>query len=103
MTKYSSAPKASSAKAFRLLCIVILFLSLTHRVSAQEVPTKTIYFLAGPKDHVGGEGTGRHETRRDLLVLQQCIDSAINIKGVKIKTKFLYEREALIINEMTTS
>ncbi|HMH22382.1 MAG TPA: hypothetical protein VK563_11425 [Puia sp.] len=100
MTKYTPAQKALSTGSSGLLCIFVLFLSLTHRVSAQEAPTKTIYFLAGPKDHVGGEGTGRHETRRDLLVLQQCIDSAINIKGVKIKTKFLYERDALNIDDM---
>ncbi len=99
MTNYTSTLKALSARLFRLLCF-ILFLAITYRVSAQEVPTKTIYFLAGPKDHVGAEGTGRHETRRDLLVLQHCIDSAINIKGVKIKTKFLYQRDALNIQDL---
>ncbi len=65
-----------------------------------QVPTKTIYFLAGNKDHVGAEGSGRHETRRDLLVLQHCIDSALNIKGVKIVTKFLYMRDALNIEDL---
>jgi len=99
MTNYIPTLKTSSAKLFRLLCF-ILFLAITCRASAQEASTKIIYFLAGPKDHVGPEGTGRHETRRDLLVLQHCIDSAINIKGVKIKTKFLYQRDALNIQDL---
>ncbi len=73
-------------------------LMLSQPVFAQ-VPTKVIYFLAGPKDHVNEEGSGRHETRRDLLVLQHCIDSAINIKGVNIKTKFLYMRDAINIDD----
>jgi len=67
---------------------------------AQNVPTKVIYFLAGPKDHAGPEGSGRHETRRDLLVLQHCIDSISNVKGVKILTKFLYSRTALDVADM---
>jgi hypothetical protein len=68
--------------------------------SAQNVPTKVIYFLAGPKDHAGEEGSGRHETRRDLLVMQHCIDSISNLKGVKIITKFLYKRSALDIEDL---
>lgn len=67
---------------------------------AQNVPTKVIYFLAGPKDHAGPEGSGRHETRRDLLVLQNCIDSIANVKGVKIITKFSYKRTALDVEDL---
>ncbi|MEI9946272.1 MAG: hypothetical protein WDN26_18885 [Chitinophagaceae bacterium] len=56
--------------------------------------------MAGPKDHVGKEGTGRHETKRDLLVLQHCLDSVANIKGVKIVTKYIAERTALNIEDL---
>jgi len=73
-------------------------LALTQPAAAQV--TKTIYFLAGAKDHVGAEGTGRHETRLDLVVLQHCLDSATNIKGVKIITKLLYKRDALNIEDL---
>lgn len=69
-------------------------------LKAQNLPTKVIYFLAGPKDHAGEEGSGRHETRRDLLVLQHCIDSISNVKGVKIITKFSYKRSALDIEDL---
>lgn len=78
---------------------LIFAISLTNQAVAQE-KEKLIYFLAGSKDHVGGEGSGRHETRRDLLVLQHCIDSVINIKGVKIKTRFVYERDAINIGDL---
>ncbi|PJJ83098.1 hypothetical protein [Mucilaginibacter auburnensis] len=81
--------------------VAILFLLCSYsNVNAQSVPTKTIYFLAGPKDHAGEEGSGRHETRRDLLVLQHCIDSISNLKGVKIVTKFSYKRDALNIDDL---
>ena len=84
---------------YRLLVMLIIFgFTGFNAASAQE--TKVIYFLAGLKDHVGGEGTGRHETRRDLLVLQHCIDSLTNVKGVKIKTKFLYGRTAVDIEDL---
>ena len=81
------------------MCAVLCSILGTN-ASAQNVPTKVIYFLAGPKDHAGEEGSGRHETRRDLLVLQHCIDSISNLKGVKIVTKFLYKRTALNIEDL---
>lgn len=62
---------------------------------AQE--TKVIYFMAGLKDHAG---PSRHETEKDLLVLQRCLDSVSNITGVKIETKFIYGRTALDIEDM---
>ena len=74
-------------------------LALTQPVLAQT-PTKTIYFLSGLKDHVGAEGTGRHETRLDLVVLQHCIDSLANVKGVKIITKFIDKRTALNVDDI---
>ncbi len=74
-------------------------LALTQPVWAQ-VPTKTIYFLSGIKDHVGAEGTGRHEVRLDLVVLQHCIDSIANVKGVKIITKFIDKRTALNVDDI---
>jgi len=82
--------------AFVLLCIG----SASFNAFAQNVPTKVIYFLAGPKDHAGEEGSGRHETRRDLLVMQHCIDSISNATGVKIITKFSYKRTALDIEDL---
>lgn len=82
------------------VCILVLASGSGYKASAQAVPTKVIYFLAGPKDHAGDEGSGRHETRRDLLVLQHCIDSISNAEGVKIVTKFSYKRTALDIEDL---
>ena len=82
------------------ISIYVLLLACGLHTQAQNVPTKVIYFLAGPKDHAGDEGSGRHETRRDLLVLQHCIDSIANVKGVKIVTKFSYKRSALDIEDL---
>lgn len=82
------------------VCGLVFATLSSYNASAQAVPTKVIYFLAGPKDHAGEEGSGRHETRRDLLVLQHCIDSIANVKGVKIVTKFLYKRSALDIEDL---
>lgn len=87
-------------KAVKIACAFLMLGSLSFQLSAQNVPTKTIYFLAGPKDHAGPEGSGRHETRRDLLVMQHCIDSISNATGVKIKTKFSYMRTALDIEDL---
>ena len=72
------------------VCGLVFATVSSYNASAQDLPTKTIYFLAGLKDHAGEEGSGRHETRRDLLVLQNCIDSISNAEGVKIVTKFSY-------------
>src|ERR1044071_6143688 len=80
--------------------IIVCLLSITCSIGTQaqnEVPTKVIYFMAGVKDHAG---PSRHETEKDLLVLQHCIDSISNIKGVKIVTRFIYKRTALDINDM---
>src|ERR1700704_2653762 len=102
MTKYRSTSNVFPARIFRMLrtaALLIFATSVSNQSIAQE-KEKVIYFLAGPKDHAGGEGSGRHETRRDLLVLQNCIDSVTNIKVVKIKTRFLYERDAINIDDM---
>ena len=80
------------------LLLTIAFTCFIAGASAQT--TKTIYFLSGPKDHVGPAGTGRHETGRDLLVLQHCLDSVANLKGVKIVTKYLDERSGIDINDL---
>jgi hypothetical protein len=87
-------------KVVKTAFALLLLVSLSFHASAQNVPTKTIYFLAGPKDHAGPEGSGRHETRRDLLVMQHCIDSISNATGVKIITKFSYMRNALDIEDL---
>ncbi len=78
------------------ILILIIFLGLPLKeASAQS--TKVIYFMAGLKDHAG---PSRHETEKDLLVLQRCLDSVSNVKGVKIVTKFIYGRTALDIEDM---
>lgn len=78
--------------------IGLLICLISTAVMAQKtVPTKIIYFMAGTKDHAG---PSRHETQKDLLVLQHCIDSITNITGVKIETRFIYERQALDIKDM---
>jgi len=102
MTTYKSTDNVSPARIFRMLCTAALLIFATglgNQSMAQE-KEKIIYFLAGPKDHAGGDGSGRHETRRDLLVLQHCIDSITNIKGIKIKTKFLYERDVINVDDL---
>lgn len=70
---------------------------LTGVYAQKKMPTKVIYFMAGPKDHAG---PSRHETEKDLLVLQHCLDSVSNITGVKIATRFIYKRTELDINDM---
>jgi len=87
-------------KTIKVSFALLLLGSVSFQVLAQKVPTKVIYFLAGPKDHAGDEGSGRHETRRDLLVMQHCIDSISNATGVKIVTKFSYKRTALDIEDL---
>jgi len=79
---------------FAFTCIV-LACCICRPAAAQT--TKVIYFMAGTKDHAW---PSRHETEKDLLVLQRCLDSVTNIKAVKIVTKFIYERSALDINDM---
>lgn len=86
------------SKTIMSILFIIAFNCFFTSASAQT--TKVIYFLAGPKDHVGAEGTGRHETKRDLLVLQRCLDSVANLKGIKIVTKYLAERTALDIEDL---
>jgi hypothetical protein len=78
-----------------VLTALFAFLLSDYAASAQT--TKVIYFLAGPKDH---GPPSRHETEKDLLVLQRCMDSVSNVKGVKVVTKFLYKRTALDINDL---
>jgi hypothetical protein len=79
-----------------IACLLSVFCFIN--VWAQKaVPTKVIYFMAGIKDHAG---PSRHETEKDLLVLQRCLDSISNIKGAKIVTRFIYKRTALDINDM---
>jgi hypothetical protein len=79
-----------------LLC-GFLFCCSGRLFAQKEMPVKVIYFMAGVKDHAG---PSRHETEKDLLVLQRCLDSVTNIKGVKIVTRFIYKRTALDINDL---
>src|SRR5690606_2236280 len=82
------------SKGFLLVLAVFLRPSLR---AALAHPTKLVYSMAGLKDHAG---PSRHETEKDLLVLQRCLDSVSNINGVKIVTKFIYGRTALDIEDM---
>src|SRR3984957_9516651 len=69
----------------------------TSQAAAQEQKQKVIYFLSGLKDHAG---PGRHEVAKDLLVLQDCINKAYKIKGVKIVTKYIDARSALNVEDI---
>ena len=69
----------------------------TSQAYAQEQKQKVIYFLSGLKDHAG---PGRHEVAKDLLVLQDCLNQAYNIKGVKIVTKYIDARSALDVEDI---
>jgi hypothetical protein len=80
-----------------LIAFLLSFMCSISARAQKEVPTKVIYFMAGIKDHAG---PSRHETEKDLLVLQRCLDSVSNIHGVKIVTRFIYKRTALDINDM---
>ena len=89
-----------ATKTMSLFVAFSCFLININQASAQATSaqtTKVIYFMAGVKDHAW---PSRHETEKDLLVLQRCIDSINNIKGVKIVTRFIYKRTALDINDM---
>src|SRR6476620_5946617 len=98
MKNYNSGGFITTNFAIKTILVCWLSLCSFGRLFAQkEVPTKVIYFMAGVKDHAG---PSRHETEKDLLVLQRCLDSVTNIKGVKIVTRFVYKRTALDINDM---
>lgn len=94
--KYVEMVRQRSLLNCRLALLIFAgCLYAAHPAMAQ--PTKVIYFMAGPKDHAW---PSRHETEKDLLVLQRCLDSVTNIKGAKIVTKFIYKRTALDIEDM---
>ena len=83
------------------LLVAVVFACLSHganQAHAQEQKTKVIYFLSGLKDHPAG--VGRHEVAKDLLVLQDCINQAYNLKGVKIVTKYIDARSALDVEDI---
>src|SRR5215469_2693428 len=80
--------------------VVFACISLgTNQAFAQEQKQKVIYFLSGLRDHATGAG-GRHEVAKDLLVLQDCMNNAVNIKGVKIVTKYIEARSALDVEDI---
>ena len=98
MKKYNHGNFIQPKIITKVIIVYLLSLSCSAGVWAQkELPVKVIYFMAGIKDHAG---PSRHETEKDLLVLQHCLDSVSNIKGVKIVTRFIYKRTALDINDM---
>jgi hypothetical protein len=83
------------------LLVALVFACFFHganQAHAQEQKTKVIYFLSGLKDHPAG--VGRHEVAKDMLVLQDCINKATNIKGVKIVTKYIDARSALDVEDI---
>ena len=86
--------------AFLLVAVVFACFSPgTNQAYAQEQKPKVIYFLSGLRDHASSVG-GRHEVAKDLLVLQDCINNASNIKGVKIVTKYIEARTALDVEDI---
>ncbi len=72
----------------------------TNQAQAQEQKPKVIYFLSGLRDHASPTVGGRHEVAKDLLVLQDCINQAANIRGVKIVTKFIEARTNLDVEDI---
>lgn len=101
MTNRNLTPGTTIKSYIIRLFIIALFISLFSIAAvfnpATAQVTKTIYFMAGPKDHAP---PSRHEYEKDLLVLQHCLDSATNLKGVKIVTKFIVNRTEHDINDM---
>ena len=92
-------PRRSYNKTAALFAsVVFAFLfCVTSQAYAQE-QTKVIYFLPGLHDHPAG--VGRHEVKKDMQVLQDCINQAYNLKGVKIVTKFIDARSALDVDDI---
>ena len=99
-TASNGAPRQRYNMPVALLVAVVFacFSYGTNQAHAQEQKTKVIYFLSGLKDHPAG--IGRHEVKKDMLVLQDCINKATNIKGVKIVTKFIDARSALDVDDI---
>lgn len=98
-TRSKDVPRQSHNTLTALFMAVVFacFCFGTSQAQAQE-QTKVIYFLSGIKDHPAG--VGRHEVKKDMLVLQDCINQAYNIKGVKIVTKFIDARSALDVDDI---
>ncbi len=97
-TAHQDAPSHNSKmlKAVAVLAAACACFSAgTSRLQAQD---KLIYFLPGPHDHPAG--VGRHETERDMQVLQDCIDHVTNVKGVKITTKYLASRTNVDVEDL---
>ncbi len=75
---------------FALLSVICPGIPLAGEPSAKDpaapskkaIPSKKIVFIAGPKDH---GGPGAHEYEKDLRLLQQCLESSLNIKGIATK------------------
>jgi hypothetical protein len=57
-------------------------------------------FPLGPQRSCIPHSRGRHEVAKDLLVLQDCMNDAANIKGVKIITKYIDARTALDVEDI---
>jgi hypothetical protein len=97
-----NVPRQSyNMRAALLVAVVFACFSYgTIQAHAQEQKTKVIYFLSGIRDHASPTVGGRHEVAKDLLVLQDCINKAYNIKGVKIVTKFIDARSALDVDDI---
>src|SRR5271168_5263885 len=88
-TRSNNVPRRRYNMPAALLVAVVFACFFHGQAIAQEQKQKVIYFLSGLKDHAG---PGRHEVAKDLLVLQDCINKATNIKGVKIVTKYIDAR-----------
>jgi hypothetical protein len=101
-TRSRDMPRQSyNLPAALLVAVVFACFSLgTSQAYAQEQKPKVIYFLSGLRDHASPTVGGRHEVAKDMLVLQDCINKAYNIKGVKIVTKYIDARSALDVEDI---
>jgi type 1 glutamine amidotransferase len=67
----------SASYTARIVLAVLTILGVVPAAASAE--TKTILFLAGPRDH---GAPGRHEYERDLRTLAQSFETATNLRGV---------------------
>ena len=103
-TGSKDVPRQNYNMPAALVLVAVLFGSCfspgINQAYAQERKQKVIYFLSGLRDHASPTVGGRHEVAKDLLVLQDCMNNAANIKGVKIVTKYIEARAALDVEDI---
>lgn len=78
----SSSPLLNSFRTHLLTFSVALLATLFALPGQAAEQSKSIIFLAGPKDH---GVPGRHEYEKDLRVLAEGLEGAVNLQGVRTK------------------